>query len=528
MTGRPTTWVTNGVVASPHYLASQVGLRVLQEGGNAVDAAIATNATLNAVYPHQCHVGGDLFAIVWDPRAGTLAGLNASGPAPAGMTIDLLRERGYTAMAERGALSVTVPGVVGGWAALNERYGTRDLASLLAPAAAHARDGSPMTAKYVRYFGMIRPLLEQHEGARATFLAAPVRAGNPLRQPGLAGTLERIGRAGRDGFYRGPVADDVVTTLQAAGSPITHDDLAAYQPEWVTPISTTYRGLELVELPPNTQGATTLLMANIVEGWPVTDFGHTTGRGVHAWVETKLRAFAERDALIADPRFAPFPADRFLDKQVASEHRAAIDLQRTAVAAAATYDDGDTVYLCAVDRDGMVVSLIQSLYLGFGSGIVAAESGVVFHNRGRGFSLDPAHPNALQPGKRPYHTLIPAMLLKDGRPHIVFGTMGADAQAQIQLQLLLGLVDFELEPQTAIETPRWVSGADPVGNPWLRIEPRVGDETIADLRRRGHNVVVGEEWDSFTGHAHCIAIDRERGILGGASDPRSDGIAAGY
>jgi gamma-glutamyltranspeptidase / glutathione hydrolase len=526
-TGRPTTWATNGVVCSPHYLASQAGLRVLQAGGNAVDAAIATNATLNAVYPHQCHVGGDLFAMVYDPRDGSLSGLNASGYAASGQTVEFMHERGHSVMPERGPLAVTVPGVVGGWAALHERFGSKELGELLASAVGYARDGSPMSAKFARYLEMIRPQLSEYEGARNTFLSQKAGVGEPLRQPGLATTLERIGREGRDALYTGSVAEEIVATLNAGGSPMTLEDLANYQPEWVTPISTNYRGYDLYELPPNTQGATALLMANIVEGWPVAAFGHTTGAGVHAWVETKLRAFAERDAYIADQRFAPFPAERFLDKQAAARHREAIDLERTA-GARTPNNDGDTVYLCCVDRDGMAVSLIQSVYLGFGSFVMAEKSGVLLHNRGRGFVLEEGHPNAIAPGKRPYHTLIPAMLLRDGRPEIVFGTMGADAQAQVQLQLLLGFVDFELEPQTAIETPRWVSGAGPDGAPWLRVEPRMGEATLADLRRRGHNVVVGEEWDSAMGHAHCIRIDRERGALGGGSDPRSDGLAAGW
>jgi gamma-glutamyltranspeptidase len=526
-TGRPTTWATNVVVCSPHYLASQAGLRVLQEGGNAVDAAIATNAVLNAVYPHQCHVGGDLFAIVWDPKEGMLSGLNASGYAASGQTVEFMRERGHEQMPERGPLAVTVPGVVGGWAALHERFGSKDLADVLAAAVGYARDGSPMTAKFARYTETIRPLLAEYEGARNTFLSQKIGVGERLRQPGLAATLERIGREGRDALYTGSVAEEIVATLNAGGSPMMLDDLANYQPEWVTPISTSYRDYQLVELPPNTQGATALLMANIVEGWPVKEFGHTTGAGVHAWVETKLRAFAERDAWIADQRFAPFPEARFLDKQAATRHREAIDLERTSGARTAN-DDGDTVYLCCVDRDGMAVSLIQSLYLGFGSFVMAEESGVLLHNRGRGFVLEDGHPNMIEPGKRPYHTLIPAMLMRNGQPEIVFGTMGADAQAQVHLQLLLGLVDFDLEPQTAIETPRWVSGAGPDGAPWLRIEPRMGEETIADLRRRGHNVVIGEEWDSAMGHAHCIRIDRDKGALGGASDPRSDGLAAGW
>ncbi|MEX2314114.1 MAG: gamma-glutamyltransferase family protein, partial [Thermomicrobiales bacterium] len=391
-TGRPTTWATNGVVCSPHYLASQAGLRVLQEGGNAVDAAIATNATLNAVYPHQCHVGGDMFAMVWDPKERSLSGLNASGQAATGQTVEFMRERGHETMPERGALAVTVPGVVGGWAALHERFGTKELGALLAPAIGYARDGAPMSAKFAGYLQMMRPQLEAHQGVRNTFLSLKAGVGERLRQPGLAATLERIGREGRDAFYTGSVAEEIVAALHAGGSPMTLDDLAGYEPEWVTPISTSYRGYELMELPPNTQGATALLMANIVEGWPVTEFGHTTGAGVHAWVETKLRAFAERNALIADQRFAPFPAERFLDKQVAAGHREAIDLERTAGARTAN-DDGDTIYLCCVDRDGMAVSLIQSLYLGFGSFVMAEKAGVLLHNRGRGFVLEDGHPN---------------------------------------------------------------------------------------------------------------------------------------
>jgi gamma-glutamyltranspeptidase len=529
MTGRPTTWATHGVVASPHYLASQAGLRVLQEGGNAVDAAIATNASLNVVYPHQCHIGGDLFAIVWDPAAGRLQGLNASGPAPAGESIARLHALGHQRVPERGALTVTVPGTVAGWQALHDRFGSRDLGRLLAPATAYARDGVPMPANFMAAVARLRGVLEANAAASEVFLAGARRPGDVMRQPALAETLDQVARDGRAGFYSGPVADDIVTALQAGGSVMTHDDLSGFEPEWVETISTTYRDVELHELPPNTQGAAALLMANIIEGWDVAAFGQGTGDLVHAAVETKLRAFAERDALIADPRFSDVPLERFTDKGLAATHRDAIDMARTAAGWGGN-DVGDTVYLCVVDGDGMAVSLIQSVYQNFGSGVVAPRSGVLFHNRGRGFTLDAAHPNALQPGKRPYHTLIPAMLMRDGRPVLVFGTMGADAQAQVQLQLLLGFVDFGLlaDPQAAIEAPRWVSGADPDGTPWLRIEPRFDRATSDDLRRRGHTVVVGEEWDPFVGHAHAIAIDHDRGVLGGASDPRSDGAAVGW
>ncbi|HUG14801.1 MAG TPA: gamma-glutamyltransferase [Thermomicrobiales bacterium] len=528
MTGRPTTWATNAVVATPHHLASQAGLRILQDGGNAVDAAIAANATLNVMYPHQCHIGGDLFAIVWEPAARRLQGLNSSGLAPAGESIDRLRSLGHTSIPERGALTVTVPGTVAGWHALHERYGSLGLDRLLGPAIGYARDGAPMPGNFIGAVQRLRHVLEANDAARDVFLSGVTRPGDIMRQPALAETLIRVGQNGPDGFYRGPVADDIVATLGGGGSVMSHDDLAGFQPEWVETVSTSYRGYELHQLPPNTQGATVLLMASIVEGWDMQALGHVSTDAVHAAVETKLRAFAERDASIADPRFYDVPLERFLDKHLAAAHRDAIEMQRTA-ATSHPSDDGDTVYLCVVDRDGMAVSLIQSVYQNFGSGVVAPRSGVLFHNRGRGFTLDAEYPNALQPGKRPYHTLIPAMLMCEGRPALAFGTMGADAQAQVQLQLLLGFVDHGLlsDPQAAIEAPRWVSGADAGAVPWLRIEPRFGTDVADGLRSRGHNVVIGEDWDSGMGHAHAIVIDHERGVLGGASDPRSDGAAVG-
>lgn len=526
MTGRPTTWATNGVVASPHYLASQAGLRILQEGGNAVDAAIAANAVLNVVYPHQCHTGGDLFAMVWHPGERRVFGLNSSGPAPAGMSLDYLHAAGHDEIPERGGLTVTVPGTVGGWAALQDRFGSRSLDRVLSAAVAYARDGAPIASNFAEACVRLRDVVDGHPGTRGVF-GGPKRTGDIMRQPALAKTLERIGIEGARAFYEGEVAADMVATLQDAGSAITLDDFAAFEPEWVEPISTSYRGYDIVEMPPNTQGPTVLLMANIVEGWPVTEFGHTTGKGIHAWVEAKHKAFAHRDQYVADPRMADPKVEQFLDKDVAARMRAEIDLERTGPDGS-DFQDGDTIYLCVVDRDGMAVSLIQSVYNNFGSGVLAPGAGVLFHNRGRGFSVDPSHLNCLQPGKRPYHTLIPAMLLRDGQPEWVFGTMGADAQAQVQLQMLLGMVDFELEPQQVIETPRWVSGADADRTRWVRVEPRVGEATIADLRARGHGVVVGNAWDSAMGHAHCIRIDRERGAYGGASDPRADGIAAGW
>lgn len=528
MTGRPNTYAEHGIVATPHYLASQAGLRILQDGGNAVDAVIAANAVLNVVYPHQCHAGGDLFAIVWHPSEGSLVGLNASGPAAAAESVDRLHELGHQVMPGRGALSVSVPGTVAGWQALVDRFGSRELGSLLQPAIAYARDGAPASRLFVKAINDNHALLEQNEAAGALFLNRLQRGGDMFHQHALATAFEQIAEQGRDVFYTGGVADDIVRTLQSLGSAIDHDDLAGYQPEWMTPLRTTYRDVELVELGPNTQGPAALLLANIVEGWPVTSLGHTTAEGIHAYVGAKHQAWAERDLHIADPRFHDVPLERFLDKGIAATLRDAIDLERARTSGGVPSEQGDTVYLCAVDRDGLAVSLIQSIYNNFGSGIVAPESGILFQNRASSFSLNPNDANVLAGGKRPRHTLIPAMLLRDGVPEVVFGTMGADGQAQTHLQLLLGMVDFGLEPQDAIEVPRWRSTVDPDGRVWLLIEPMVGEETLRGLRALGHDVVEAEPWHSDLGHAQAIRVDRERGVLIGGADPRGDGIAAGW
>jgi gamma-glutamyltranspeptidase / glutathione hydrolase len=528
LTGRSNTYAQNGIVATPHYLASQAGLSILQDGGNAVDAIIAANAVLNVVYPHQCHIGGDLFAIVWDPASQSLSGLNASGPAPAAESIDRVRSLNHKTMPQRGALSVSVPGTVGGWQQLADRFGRFELGRLLQPAIGYARDGAPMSRLFARAISVNHDLLVRDRGASSLFVHSVLRGGDVFRQPGLASTFDLVATHGPDGFYSGPVAEDIVSTLQSLGSAMSHEDLHGYAPEWVTPISTPYRDIELLEMPANTQGPAALLLANIVEGWPVAEFGHTTAQGVHAYVEAKHHAWAERDTHIADPRFHDVPEERFLDKDLARMYRESIDLERASNPGARASEDGDTVYLCAVDRDGMAVSLIQSVYNNFGSGVVASRSGVLFQNRASAFSLDPNDANSLQPGKRPRHTLIPAMLLRDGVPEVVFGTMGADGQAQTHLQLLVGMVDFGLEPQDAIEAPRWRSTVDPDGRVWVLVDHHMDVETIEDLQRRGHEIVSGELWDSGLGHAQAIRIDRERGILIGGADPRGDGVAAGW
>lgn len=385
-----------------------------------------------------------------------------------------------------------------------------------------------MSRLFARAVSVNHDLIMRDPGATQQFARSVSRGGDVLVQANLAKTFQRVAEQGRDGFYTGPVAEDIVKTLGSTGSAMALEDLANFEPEWVTPVSTAYRDIELLELPANTQGPAALLLANIVEGWPVEEMGHTSAAGVHAYVEAKHHAWHERDTHIADPRFYDVPHERFLDRTVAADYRDSIDMERASRPQAAPSDNGDTVYLCAVDKDGMAVSLIQSLYSNFGSGIVAPQSGVLFQNRASAFSLDPNDANSLQGGKRPRHTLIPAMLLRDGVPEVVFGTMGADGQAQTQLQLLLGMVDFGLEPQDAIEVPRWRSTVDPDGRTWVLVDRHMDLETVEGLRARGHEVVLGEQWDSALGHAQAIRIDRQRGVLIGGADPRGDGIAAGW
>lgn len=531
MQGRPTTLATEGMVATPHYLATLAGLDVLRDGGNAVDAAIAANAVLTVVYPDMCSLGGDLFALVWDPGTDSLAALNASGRSPAAASIAALHEQGLSEMPQRGAWTVTVPGAVEGWAALLGRFGSRPLGALLRAATGYAERGFPVTPNLAGSIARSASLLARQPAAARQFLpgGAPPQVGDILRQPDTAASLRRVAEGGADGFYRGPIARAISETVQAAGGRLTEADLGAVQSDWVAPLGTSYRGVDLIELPPNTQGITALTLANIAEGWDVAALGHNSAAAIHRFVEAKQLAFADRDRYVADPAFVDVPVAALISKSHAAELRGRVDLER-ASSPPDKPGGGDTIYLCVVDRDGRCVSLIQSLFMGFGSGLVAEGTGIVLHNRGSAFRLDPEAANRLEPRKRPLHTLIPAMLLRDGRPWVVFGTMGAHGQAQTHLQLLANLVDFGLEPQAAIEAPRWVSGRGEEGDPpqVLSIEERVDPAVRARLAALGHTVRVTPAYSRLMGHAQLIMLDRERGVLMGAADPRGDGLALGW
>jgi gamma-glutamyltranspeptidase/glutathione hydrolase len=529
----------NGVIATSQPLASAAGLRVLQNGGNAIDAAVAAAMVLSVVEPTMNGVGGDLFAIVYSAKDGKLFGLNASGRAPAAATPAEFVRRGLKTIPFRGELSVSVPGVVDGWSKLLERFGTLPFDRALQPAIGYARDGFAVSEIIGFQWANQEDALAKDPAAAATFLIdgrAP-RPGDLFSNPKLAATLDTLAREGAASFYRGSIARAIAADIKRRNGLITEADLAAHTSDWVDPISTTYRGYDVFELPPNTQGITALEMLNIVEGFDLKALGHNSAEYLHAMAEAKRIAFADREAYLADP--AAVPPDvlaMMLSKEYADRRRKEIDMAkaarsyeagRTGGTARRTGGDdlptealGDTIYLTVADREGNVVSLIQSLFDSFGAGIVAGDTGIVLHNRGSLFNLRDGHPNIVGPGKRPFHTLVPAMVLKDGKPWLSFGVMGGDMQAQAHVQVLANLIDFGMNVQEAGEAPRFRH----TGN-GLALESAIPASVRFALTRRGHRVIDNPGgFGGFQG----ILIDARTGVLMGGSDPRKDGLAIGY
>jgi gamma-glutamyltranspeptidase/glutathione hydrolase len=513
---------TNGLIATSHPLAAAAGLRVLQSGGNAVDAALATVATLCVVEPMMVSPAGDLFAMIWDARRGELRALNASGRSPRALTIDALRARGFTRTPPLGIHAVTVPGAVDGWATLHARYATRPLAELLAPAIEYAERGFPVTEVIGSDWAREA---RQHAGNAdfaATYLPggrAP-RVGEIFVNRRLGATLRAIGAGGRDEFYRGETARRILRFAESQGGLHTAADFSAQTSDWVEPLKISYRGYTVCEMPPNTQGLAVLEMLNILEGDDLRALGHNTPAYLHRLVEAKKLAFLDRARHITDPTFYEAPLAKLLSKDYASELRRQIDPRRTRAANAGPRGGEDTVYLTVVDRERNVVSLIQSIFSQFGSGLAAGETGLILHNRGAGFSFDPQHPNRVAGGKRPFHTLIPAMVLRDGRPWLSFGLMGGDMQAQGHVQALINLIDFGMDVQQAGEQPRFRDFEN-----GLALESGIGAETRRALEGLGHQLV--EAPGSFGGY-QAIMIDPQTGALAGGSDPRKDGCAIGW
>jgi gamma-glutamyltranspeptidase / glutathione hydrolase len=509
------------MVASSHPLAALTAIEVLRSGGNAVDAAIAASGVLCVAEPHMTGVGGDCF-VLYAPKSGPVLALNGAGMAPSAATVDAYVARGMAEIPPESPHAVTVPGAVDAWFTLLDAHGTREMAELLAPAIALAEAGVVLTLRVAHDFAANAAKLQNDAVLRRVFLpgARVPEAGDRLRFPALAETLRRIARQGRRGFYEGPVAADIVTRLHALGGLHRLEDFAAQRAEWVEPIAAPYRDHHVFECPPPGQGLAALMILRMLEG---LDLGQRSGEAdrIHLLAEATKAAYRARDALLADPRHAVVPVERLLSEAHIDGLRRRIDLRRAADPA--IWDEAehkDTIYLSIVDRDRNAISFINSLFHDFGTGILAPESGVLLHSRGSMFRTLPGHPNAIAPGKRPLHTIIPGMLVKDGRAAMPFGVMGGNYQAVGQATLVSRLLDDGLDPQQAIEAPRSFAFAGV-----LQLEKTISDAVADDLRARGH---VIERPPRPLGGAQAIYIDHRRGVLIGGSDPRKDGCALGY
>ena len=521
---------TLGVVASESVLASQVGARILEQGGNAIDAAVATNAMMGLVAPMNDGIGGDLFAIVYIAKTGKLYGLNASGWAPSGLTADYLRNKGITRMPSRGINTVTVPGAVNGWSKLLTRFGRKSMAQVLAPSIDYATHGFPVGEVVSVYWKDSEDVLKEDAPTAQTFLPAgrAPKIGEVFRNPDLAWTYRQIAGGGATAFYKGAVAQKILATSKRHGGTMTAADLAEFDSEWADPISTTYRGWTVYELPPNGQGIAALEMLNIMETFPLGTMGHNSPAALHLMIEAKKLAYADMQRYDADPRFAKVPVDAMRSKSYANTRAKLIDAKRAACnvgAGVPSVTDNGTTYLSVVDREGNMVSLIQSNYstVGFGSGLGVDGAGFVLHNRGGGFTLDAASPNVLAARKRPLHTIIPAFMERDS-VRIAFGIMGGWNQAQAHAQFVSNIVDFGMNVQGALDVPRF--SKDTFGGCDVNIESRIPEATRASLRTLGHELVMRGDFSSTRmGAGQAVQRDFRTGLNSGASDPRKDGSA---
>jgi gamma-glutamyltranspeptidase/glutathione hydrolase len=516
-----------GIVATSQPLAAQAGISMLQKGGNAIDAAIATAAALNVVEPMSTGLGGDAFALIYLAKTRELKALNASGRAPYAATLETMRKLGHKTMPQVGIHSVTVPGTLDGWCTLLEAYGTMTLKEVLAPAIRLAEEGFPVTEVISHSWHVHSEKLRQNPAAVRTYLPkgrAP-GAGEIFVQPNLAQTLGAIGEQGRDAFYEGDIADLIIACSESLGGLFTKRDLKDHKSTWVKPISVNYRGYDICECPPNGQGLIALLVLNILEGYDLRSLGHNSAGYLHLLVEAIKLAFADGDRYIADPDFADVPVKGLLSKSYAEKRKALISPDRAISAPTADVpEDGDTVYLATIDSEGNSVSFINSLYNAFGSGVVVEGAGICLQNRGGLFSLEVGHRNVIAPHKRPYHTIIPGMVFKDGKLLYTFGVMGGFQQPQGHVQLLANLIDFGMGVQTALDAPRfrYYPGRG------CAFEPGIPSAVIADLKKRGHPIVtLDDPYSQQFGGGQVIMLSLENGAYIAGSDPRKDGCAIG-
>jgi len=519
----------DGIVAAESPLAAQAGATILARGGNAVDAAVATNAVMGVVEPMMNGIGGDLFAIVYEAKTGKLYGLNASGWAPAKLSIEFVKAKGISGqMPDRGIQTVTVPGTVDGWSQLLSRFGTKKFPEVLEPAIQYARQGFPVPELDAAYWSEAEKLLKTESNAAATFLidGRVPRLGEVFRNPDVAHSLELIAAQGRDGFYKGDIAQRILATSSRLGGSMSADDLAEFSSEWVEPISTTYRGWTVYEIPPNGQGIAALMMLNMMETFPLAKYGQNSTDALHVMIEAKKLAYADMYRYVADQKFSRVPVEGMLSKDYAARRAKLIDMTKANCNVSPGESEfptkGDTTYLTVVDRDGNMVSLIQSNFLEFGSGLVPDGTGFALQNRGALFSLDPASPNALAGHKRPLHTIIPGFMSR-GDERIAFGIMGGFNQAQAHAQFVANVVDFGMNIQAALEAARFskhtFAGCD------VEMEDRIEPGVRKALAERGHEIKVNGSFSSSMGGGQAVRRDFSTGVNFGASDPRKDGAA---
>lgn len=525
----------NGMAATSQPLATQAALDILKKGGNAIDAAIAANAVLGVVEPTGSGIGGDLFAIIWSAEKNKLYGLNASGKSPRSLRLEYFQDNGYDFIPSYGPLPVSVPGCVDGWYEMHDMFGRLPMKDLLQPAITYAREGFPVTEVIAYYLDKGTSTLQDFPNIKEVYMPkgkAPAK-GEVFKNPLLANTLEKISKGGRNEFYRGSIARDIDAFMKKQGGFLTYDDLSRHHSEWVEPVNTTYRGYEVWELPPNGQGIAALQILNILEGFDIAAMGFGSADYVHVFTEAKKLAFEDRAKYYADPVFALTPVSQLISKKYANERRKLIDPEKAAkVYESGKIEAGNTIYLTVADKFGNMVSLIQSNYRGMGSGMCPTGLGFVLQDRGEMFSLEEGHNNMYAPGKRPFHTIIPAFITRNGKPLISFGVMGGDMQPQGHAQIVVNLIDFKMNLQEAGDAPRihHIGSSEPTGQRMtdggiLLLESGFRTEVIQNLMSKGHTI----QWDlGGYGGYQAIMWDDKNKVWFGASESRKDGMAAGY
>lgn len=527
----------HGMAATSQPLATQIALDILKAGGSAVDAAIAANAALGLMEPTGCGIGGDLFAIVWDAENKELVGLNASGRAPQLMTMDYFKKNGIETIPPFGPLPISVPGAVDGWFELHERFGRLSMQELLAPSIAYANNGFPVSEVIAYYLKGNERRIAEYPGFAETFMpnGHTPEKGEVFKNPRLGKTYATIASDGRDAFYKGTIARTIDAFMKEQGGLLRYEDLAAHKSEWITPVSTNYRGWDVYELPPNGQGIAALQILNILEGFDIKSMGFGSAEYLHTLVEAKKLAFEDRAKYYADMDFVDVPVEQLLSKDYADARRKLIDPKKASMSLPAGDSkllDGDTIYLTVADAEGNMVSLIQSNYRGMGSGMIPTDLGFVLQDRAELFALDPDHANALEPGKRPFHTIIPAFVMKDGMPLVSFGLMGGAMQPQGHAQIVVNMIDFGMNLQEAGDAARvnHMGSSQPTGQVMrdggvVHLETAFSEEARRQLEAMGHT--IGASNGSFGGY-QAIMRDHEEGVYYGASEVRKDGQAAGY